>query len=74
MVNADQFKYGDSNWGSDEHIVALLIEAGGDTYAVAETLCDKEVYMREYEGCSTDLELAFSQYKGRAQRLKGKER
>lgn len=73
MVDADQFKYGDSNWGCDEHILALLAETDGDTWAAAETLCDKEVYMREYEGCSTDLELAFSQYEARAQRLKGGE-
>lgn len=54
---------------TDERILDLLAECDGDAHAVAETLCDGEVARGEYEGCSSDLELAFAEYQGRAERL-----
>lgn len=54
---------------NDERILDLLAEAEGDTYSVAETLCDEEVAAGEYEGSSPDLELAFAEYEARAGRL-----
>jgi hypothetical protein len=54
---------------TDEQIIDLLIECDGDTYAVAETLCDTEVSRGDYDGCSSDLEIAFSTYQNRAERL-----
>lgn len=69
-MTANEFAYGGRDWGSDAHIRAMLAECEGDTYAVAESLCDREVYNRDYEGCSVDLELAFHEYETRAQRIK----
>jgi len=54
---------------SDEQILALLIEAEGDAWAVAESLCDAEVARGEYEGCSSELEMAFAEYEQRAQQI-----
>lgn len=40
-----------------------------DPYAVAEHLCDQDVVNGEYEGCSSELELAFMEYEREAAAL-----
>jgi hypothetical protein len=53
----------------DSRILDLLAEVDGDTSAVAVALCDEGVARGEYEGRSTELEMAFVSYRNRAERL-----
>lgn len=53
-----------------ERIDSLRRECGMvDPYMVAESFCDEECARGDYDGCSPELELAFSQYMTIAERL-----
>ena len=54
---------------SDEQILDLLIETDGNAWAVAEALVDSDVASGKYEGCSSELEMAFCEYEARAERV-----
>jgi hypothetical protein len=54
---------------TDNEILDLLIECGGSTWAVAETQVDADVARGEYEGCSSELEMAFTEYEARAKAI-----
>ncbi len=53
----------------EERILEILAETGGSTWDCAAALCDEEVAAGEYAGCSTDLEIAFTQYEADAERI-----
>jgi hypothetical protein len=53
----------------DARIIELLEACDGDCSAVGMALVDEDVSSGKYEGCSTDLELAFAQYEARAVEL-----
>jgi len=54
---------------TDDRILDLIIECGGNTWAVAEALVDEDVSHGLYEGCSSTLEMYFTEYEARAERL-----
>jgi len=54
---------------TDQEIIEVLVGSDGDTHGVAEVLVARDVNAGEYEGCSSELELAFQEYQGRAERL-----
>lgn len=54
---------------TNARLLELLEQCDLDTWAVAETLCDAEVARGDYDGCSTDLEMAFADYQERATRV-----
>src|SRR4029079_14789822 len=51
---------------TDQQIVDAIDRQGAgentDPHSIAEHFCDLEVANGEYDGCSTDLELAFHEY------------
>lgn len=58
---------------TDQEIVNVLDEypdpQSVDPHAIAEHFCDKEVAADEYEGCSSELELAFAEYERRVRNI-----
>lgn len=53
---------------TDEQLLERLAECP-NAWAIAESMVDEEVAAGEYEGCSTELEMAFTEYENRVERL-----
>jgi hypothetical protein len=45
-----------------EEVLAAFSDCACDARGVAEILIDEDVSSGDYEGCSTELELAFTEY------------